>query len=186
MSTNIAERTAVVFKSAGPCGCGFDPDGVRPAEAVVALRSLSRRWRSVLAFDLDSAEPEHVLTARPMGGWSALEHAGHVRDVLHALGIRLQRVLREVDPVLPETHVTPPSGANEQGPGVVLAALSLTAEQLAQAVEMTQPTEWLRTGLRGSHTITAIDLVREAVHEAIHHLHEASTQIEELRFSEAL
>src|SRR5688500_8811719 len=116
MSTNIAERTDILFASSGACDCGFDPERVAPGDAVEMLRSLPRRWRNVLAFDLDASEPEHVLTARPMGGWSALEHAGHVRDVLHALSIRLQRVLREDDPVLPETHVTPPSGANEQGP----------------------------------------------------------------------
>lgn len=186
MSTNIAERTHLVWTSSGTCGCGFDPTVVTPTEAVTTLRSLARRWRSALAFDLDSAEPEDVLTHRPMGGWSALEHAGHVRDVLHALSIRLQRVLREDDPVLPETHVTPPSGANEQGPGVVLAALSLTADTLAETIEMTAPTEWHRTGRRGRDHISAIELVREAVHEGVHHLQEASAQIEDLRLTDAL
>ena len=132
MSTNIAERTHLVWASSGTCGCGFDPTLVTPAQAVDTLRSLARRWRSALAFDLDAAEPEAVLTSRPMGGWSALEHAGHVRDVLHALSIRLQRVLREDDPVLPETHVTPPSGANEQGPGVVLAAFPYVEKREVQ------------------------------------------------------
>ena len=185
MSTNIAERTHLVWASSGTCGCGFDPTLVTPAQAVDTLRSLARRWRSALAFDLDAAEPEAVLTSRPMGGWSALEHAGHVRDVLHALSIRLQRVLREDDPVLPETHVTPPSGANEQGPGVVLAALSLTADNLAETIEMTPATEWHRTGRRSHELISAIDLVREAMHEGIHHLQEASAQIEDLRLTEA-
>lgn len=185
MSTNIAERTHLVWSPSGPCSCGFDPVLVTPAEAVDTLRTLARRWRSALAFDLDAAEPEDVLVHRPMGGWSALEHAGHVRDVLHALSMRLQRVLREDDPVLPETHLTPPSGANEQGPGVVLAALSLTAENLAEAIEQTPATEWRRTGLRGGELVSAIDLVREAIHEGVHHLQEASAQIEDLRFTDA-
>lgn len=184
MSTNIAERTHLEWQGDGVCGCGHDPDGLTPAEAVATLRSLARRWRSALAFDLDSAEPESVLTSRPVGGWSALEHAGHVRDVLHSLCIRLQRVLREDDPVLPETHLTPPSGANEQGPGVVLAALSLTADQLIETIETTPATEWHRSGRRCGEMISAIDLVREAVHEGVHHLQEASTQIEDLRLSE--
>ena len=139
----------------------------------------------MLAFDLDAAEPEVLLSARPLGGWSALEHAGHVRDVLHALCIRLQRVLREDDPILPQTHVTPPSGANEQGPGVIMAALAHTAEQLAQTIEMSQPSSWSRTGIRGTDRVSALDLVREAVHEGVHHLQEASNQIEELRLTEA-
>ncbi|HVM09067.1 MAG TPA: DinB family protein [Acidimicrobiales bacterium] len=186
MSTNIADRSTFDFAPSGVCDCGFDPAFVSPADAVVALRSLARRWRSALAFDLDAAEPEAVLTARPLGGWSALEHAGHVRDVLHALCIRLQRVLREDEPVLPDTHITPPSGANEQGPGVVLAALAHTTEQFAQTVEMTPTTEWHRAGRRGADMVTAIDLVREAVHEGVHHLQEASIQIEELRLRTAL
>lgn len=191
MSTNIAEADTdaeeFTFAPHGPCACGFDPDVVGPADAATTLRSLHRRWRSVLAFDLDAAEPEAVLAERPFpGGWSALEHAGHVRDVLHALSIRLGRVLRERDPVLPETHDTPPAGANEQGPGVVLAGLSVTAEQLAECIETTPATEWHRTGRRGSDDVRAIDLVREAVHEGVHHLQEASRQLEQLRLTSAV
>ena len=187
MSTNIAGETEeLVFATAGRCACGFDPDLLSPQDAAVSLRSLSRRWRSVLAFDLDAAEPEGVLGERPFhGAWSALEHAGHVRDVLHSLTIRLGRVLREDDPVLPETHDTPPAGANEQGPAVILAALAHTAEQLAECIETTPPTEWLRSGRRGpdAEVVRAVDLVREAVHEGVHHLVEASRQLENLRLA---
>ena len=182
MSTNIDEQTDRAFAPSGRCGCGFDPDNLSPLDAMAGLRSLPRRWRSVLAFDLEAAEPEGVLAQRPSpNSWSALEHAGHVRDVLHALCIRLQRVLREDDPVLPETHDTPPSGANEQGPGVILAALAHTAEQLAQQIEMTPSSEWRRSGHRGTSTVHAIDLVREALHEGVHHLMEASAQLQSLR-----
>jgi len=188
MSTNFADATAdeLAFAPEGSCGCGFDSTLVGPAEAIASLRSLPRRWRSVLAFDLDAAEPEALLAARPTAGaWSALEHAGHVRDVLHALSIRVGRVLREDQPVLPETHDTPPSGANEQGPGVVLAGLALTAEQLAECIEATAATEWHRSGRRGPDDVRAIDLVREAVHEGVHHLQEASRQLEQLRAADA-
>jgi hypothetical protein len=182
MSTNIVEEEELVFEAGGPCACGFVPAQMSPLDAVSTLRSLPRRWRSALAFDLEAAEPEAVLAERPFpAAWSALEHAGHVRDVLHALSIRLLRVLREDDPVLPETHDTPPSGANEQGPGVILAALALTAEQLAQCIETTPATEWHRSGRRAGTRVRAIDLVREAVHEGTHHLREASLQLENLR-----
>jgi hypothetical protein len=182
MSTNIIEEDELVFEPNGVCACGYDPALMSPQDAVAILRSLPRRWRSALAFDLDAAEPEAVLAERPFpAAWSALEHAGHVRDVLHALSIRLLRVLREDDPVLPQTHDTPPSGANEQGPGVILAALALTAEQLAQCIETTSSSEWHRSGRRGQARVRAIDLVREAVHEGTHHLREASLQLENLR-----
>jgi hypothetical protein len=118
--------------------------------------------------------------------WSALEHAGHVRDVLHALDIRLQRVLREDEPVLPETHVTPPSGANEQGMAVVLAALTVTTDQFSQTIELFPSSAWNRQALRAGRMITALDLVREAVHEGRHHLRLATDTLAEVRAIAAL
>ena len=183
MSTNLGDAPAVDFATAGPCGtCGFDPDKVDPLDAIVGLRSFPSRWRSALAIHLDDADPEAVLTGRPEPlGWSALEHAGHVRDVLHALDIRVQRVLREDEPVLPETHVTPPSGANEQGMAVVLAALTLSADQFAETVTGISELDWYRRGRRAGQLVSALDLVREAVHEGSHHLHLAVETMSDLR-----
>ncbi|MEA3077974.1 MAG: hypothetical protein QOF60_2882 [Actinomycetota bacterium] len=183
MSTDLGTPAVEEFSSSGPCpACGFDPDDVTPYDAAMTLRSFPRRWRSGLAMNLDDPDPEGILSGRPAPGqWTALEHAGHVRDVLHALDIRLQRVLREEEPVLPETHVTPPSGANEQGMAVVLAALSVSADQLARTIEQTPSSAWSRTGRRAGRTVSAIALVREAVHEGGHHLHQALDVLEELR-----
>jgi hypothetical protein len=154
---------------------------------VVALRSYPSRWRSVLAVHLDDADPSAALAARPAAtAWSALEHAGHVRDVLHALDIRLQRVLREDEPVLPETHVTPPSGANEQGMAVVLAALTVSTDQFSQTIELCPPFAWSRQALRAGRMISALDLVREAVHEGTHHLRLAADTLREVRAAAAL
>ena len=182
MSTNLADASAA-FATSGPCDtCGFVPDKVDPTDAMVALRSFPSRWRSALAIHLDDRDPEAILTGSPTPlGWSALEHAGHVRDVLHALDIRVQRVLREDEPVLPETHVTPPSGANEQGMAVVLAALTLSADQFAETVRGISELDWYRRGRRAGKLVSAIDLVREAVHEGSHHLGLATETIDELR-----
>src|SRR5688572_17432229 len=97
MSTDVGGPTSGSFVPAGPCaGCGFDPSSVSPSGAAATLRLFPRRWRSGLAMRLDDPDPEGILAGRPApGAWTALEHAGHVRDVLHALDIRLQRVLRE-------------------------------------------------------------------------------------------
>jgi hypothetical protein len=182
MSTNLADA-AVEFATTGTCStCGFVPDKVDPTDAVVALQSFQSRWRSALALHLDDADPEAILTGRqaPME-WSALEHAGHVRDVLHALDIRVQRVLREDEPVLPETHVTPPAGANEQGMAVILAALTLSADQFAETVRGISELRWYRRGRRAGTLVSALDLVREAVHEGSHHLHLATQTIDDLR-----
>ncbi|HET9442763.1 MAG TPA: DinB family protein [Acidimicrobiales bacterium] len=149
---------------------------------MAVLRGLPRRWRSALALHLEDSDPEALLARRPgPDTWSALEHAGHVRDVIHALDIRVQRVLREDEPVLPGTHVTPPAGANEQGVAVVLAALTVSVDQLARTILVTPAGHWGRTGLRGRVRLTALDLVREAVHEAVHHLAAAEAAIARLR-----
>ena len=184
MSTNLGDTPgAVEFATSGPCTtCGFDPDKVDPTDALVGLRSFPPRWRSALAVHLDDDDPEGILTGRPEPfGWSALEHAGHVRDVLHALDIRVQRVLREDEPVLPETHVTPPSGANEQGAAVVLAALTLSADQFAETVTRISELDWYRRGRRAGTSVTALDLVREGVHEGSHHLGLAAETLAALR-----
>jgi hypothetical protein len=184
MSTNLGDKPgAVEFATAGSCGtCGFVPEKVDATDVIVGLRSFPPRWRSALALHLDDADPEAVLTGRPtLADWTALEHAGHVRDVLHALDIRVQRVLREDEPVLPETHVTPPSGANEQGLAVVLAALTLSADQFADTVARIAPHEWVRTGFRAGRTVRVLDLAREAVHEGSHHLRMATQTMHQLR-----
>ncbi|HUP86015.1 MAG TPA: DinB family protein [Acidimicrobiales bacterium] len=188
MSMNLGDKRGLAeFATSGTCmTCGFVPDKVDATDIVVGLRSFPARWRSALALHLDDDDPETVLTGRPTpADWSALEHAGHVRDVLHALDIRVQRVLREDEPVLPETHVTPPSGANEQGIAVVLAALTLSADQFAETVARIAPHEWVRTGFRASRSVNALDLAREAVHEGSHHLRLATQTMHQLRTAPA-
>ena len=188
MTTNLGESPATTQRSStGACAtCGFVASSITPEDAVVALRSFPSRWRNALAVHLDDANPEAVLAGRPTPtDWSALEHAGHVRDVLHALDIRLQRVLREDEPVLPETHVTPPSGANEQGMAVVLAALTVSTDQFSQTIELTPSAAWSRRGLRHGEIVTALDLIREAVHEGSHHLRLATGTLATVRAATA-
>jgi hypothetical protein len=186
MSTNLGSRPGpadAATSALGACPtCGFVADEVTPVDATVALQSFPARWRSALAIHLDDPDPEAALTGRPAPmAWSALEHAGHVRDVLHALDIRLQRVLREDEPVLPETHVTPPAGANEQGMAVVLAALTVSADQFAETVSRVSASDWGRGGRRAGQPVTALDLIREAIHEGTCHLHMATETLTELR-----
>ena len=191
MSTNLGGRPGSADLDATPgepcLTCGFVADAVTPANAITGLQGLPAQWRSALALHLDDPDPEAALTGRPAPmAWSALEHAGHVRDVLHALDIRLQRTLREDEPVIPETHVTPPSGANEQGMAVVLAALTVSADQLAQTIARVPEPAWSRTARRSGRTITALDLTREAVHEGMCHLHMATETLTELRSASAV
>ncbi|HVF32355.1 MAG TPA: DinB family protein [Acidimicrobiales bacterium] len=188
MSTNLGDASGTLdFATTDACDtCRFSASRVTPEEAVLALRSFPSRWRQALAVHLDDTDPEAVIAARPTAlDWSALEHAGHVRDVLHALDIRLQRVLREDEPVLPETHVTPPSGANEQGFAVVMAALTVSTDQFSQTIELTPSAAWGRRARRSGRPVTALDLIREAVHEGTHHLKLASQTLSRVRAAAA-
>lgn len=187
MTTNTDVSGERGYALTGTCTtCGFVPETVTPVDALDALGSFPGRWRAALALCLDDPVPDGALTGRvSASGWTALEHAGHVRDVVHALDIRLQRVLREDDPTLPETHVTPPAGANEQGVAVVLAALTVSSDQLSGTIETTPASAWSRAAVRRGSPVTALDLVREAVHEAVHHLTLATETIDQLRTSAA-
>lgn len=149
------------FPPGGTCPiCGFRPETVPPADALVAVRSFPRRYRALLSGLGDYEDVADLVTRRGPGGWSALEHAGHVRDVLHAVDMRLQRVLREDTPVVPEIHQTPPAGVHEQGPELVLATLAGNAEQLARTMADISGKEWLRAGTRDGRQVRAIDLAR--------------------------
>ncbi len=178
MSTDRFDAFWVETRATPACSdCGFSAWSISAEDAVAALRAGPERWRRALTVDLGDGQAEALLEARPPGGWSALEHAGYVRDVLHALDIRIQRVLREDCPVLPGTHVSPPAGANEQGMAVVLAAQGVSDDHLARTIETTAASAWCRPGLRAGRRVTALDLLREAVHADEHHLRHAKEAI---------
>ena len=181
MSTNTLHDGTMGDVMSGACpDCGFQPDTVPPTDIPVALRSFGRRFRGVLTA-VDAEDARRLVTPPSPGEWSALQHAGHVRDVLHALDIRLQRVLRDDDPHLGDTPTTPPAAVDGDNIDTTLATLQTNAEHLAATVERTAGKEWNRTGRRDGATVTALDLAREAVHEGAHHLREAQDVIDELR-----
>ncbi|MBA2624201.1 MAG: hypothetical protein H0U89_01110, partial [Acidimicrobiia bacterium] len=61
----------------GRCGtCGLDVGSMKPPDAVLAVRSLPRRWGGLLTAVGDDEDLDNVLARRPEdGSWSALEHA---------------------------------------------------------------------------------------------------------------
>lgn len=181
MSTNTLHDGTMDYVTTGTCPeCGFQPDTVPPADIPVALRSFPRRFRGVLAAT-DEQDARRLVTPPSPGEWSALQHAGHVRDVLHALDMRVQRVVRDDQPHLGDTPTTPPAAVDGDNIETTLATLQANAEQLAATVEGVSGKDWNRTGRRDGEVVTALDLAREAVHEGAHHLREAQDVIDELR-----
>lgn len=162
--------------------CGFRGATLGPIDAVVAIRSFPRRYRAGFGLVARDPDAEDLLTRRPRPGWwSALELAGHVRDVMHAKEKRLRRVYREQEPMIGTESEIPPTGVDDQGAEVILSALQYNSEQLARVAESISGKEWLRTGRRRDESVTALDLLREAVHEGSHHLRDLDRALREAR-----
>jgi hypothetical protein len=146
----------------------LDVSSVSPSDAVVALRSYPRRFRAALtSIDPDQEIPdEAVAEAAELGRVLAL--------VRNALG----RVLSSDSPVLPAGVMDPaarewtmPADADAAR---VLDVLASEAEGLASEVAEVAAGEWRRTGqVTGGGTVSALDLVREAVRAGHQHLRAA-------------
>lgn len=153
--------------------CGFEADALPAAELVASLRRLGDAYRYALGLDLTNDDPVAHLTARPApGAWSALEHAGHVRDVLHALRSRIGRMGSHDHgtPVLGSLIDTPPSGADDLPPAVLVDGIERNAAALARTLTSLSGDGWLRAGVRDGVRVRVLDLAREAVHAGQHGL----------------
>jgi hypothetical protein len=148
-----------------PCGLAYGD---------VAVQDIPGRLRAVnaeigaLITDLSAAE----LTHQPdQLTWSALEYLCHVRDVYVASTIRLYRARKEfkpqIEPVFNDLRVLR-FRYNEADVLGVLHEMGLTSDGLVE--EMARVSDWDRTFTRQpGEERTARWLVRQALHEALHH-----------------
>ena len=163
--------------------CGFEARSVSPSDAIVAVRSFPRRYRRALQdalLDLDFGE--EIITTRPAGSWSALELTAHVRDALHVFEKRMQRIVQEDAPALADAELeTPPTNAHDQGVEVVLATLLSTSDEFARTASRVNGDDWVRKGTLGGAEVSALDVLREAVHDGAHHLRDLEQVIASAR-----
>jgi len=167
--------------------CGFDPTSISPADAVVALRSLPRRFRE--AAGLAAGDPDADADAgRPDPGVAGpgdhdgddhralvLAEAAQAAGAIAALGEDLRRVLISDDPALATTDDTATGGGGGAGTGAgdpeaALARLGEATAAVVSLVEGQPATAWKRTGRRSSGPRSAGALLGEAVHAGVHHL----------------
>jgi len=162
-----------------PCPvCGFDAGTVGRADAVVALRTFPRRFRSVLT-GLDERHEELVQRRPALGEWSALEHAAHVESTLARVRMALERVAVSDEPSVSVDGAGEPDASSVDG---VLERLTSESDRLATAADAVHGKDWARTGrLPGGQTVTALDLVRHAAHVAAHHLRLAQRALDAAR-----
>lgn len=161
----------------------MSPGSIAPSDAVVALRSLPRRWREIFApvddDDSDGGEnPDEIAARAGADGRSALDHLGHAARTIALLDRALEQVLGDKEPTLHPAATD--AGArewSESPPGSVeagLAELEAAAGTLATRVNSVSSGDWSRTGqVAGGGEVTALDLVGDAVNTAVADLRSA-------------
>ncbi|HEU5044508.1 MAG TPA: DinB family protein [Nocardioidaceae bacterium] len=152
--------------------CNVSYSEVDVPHAMDVIRSVPRDVRDAVA-----AVPAHLRQARPSDeGWSVAEYACHVRDVYVAYTIRLYRARTEDAPIL-EPMLNDLRARrfryNESDLGAVLDELEAAICGFCDEVARTDRREWSRTVTRlPGEERTALWLVRQAMHEGTHHLHD--------------
>ena len=170
---------------AGRCPvCGLDLDAIQPPDAVVAVRSLPRRWRGAFAKAGDEEDIEALLRRRPAdGGPSALEHACSVVVALVLLDRHVRRASVEDGPDLAPAEVPASEVAACAGrsPEAVLGGLAAAADALAATLDGVPSDAWLRPATLDGRPTDIRGLARAAAHEGTHHLREAERTLREVR-----
>jgi len=158
--------------------CGFDARAMSDAELVTAIASFARRFRAPLSRFLPGEDGAAVVRHRPAPEvWSALEYAGHTRDVLAFYRDRVERVLAEERPTFVFVErVTPPERVatyHDEDQAQVAEQLAAEATALADLLDSLAPEQWRRVGLasEGSGAERTIrSLAERATHDPHHHL----------------
>jgi len=157
-----------------------------PADAVVALRSLSRRYRGLFAGLSEDESPDDLAHRIGAGGRSALDHVVAATRSITFLGRAVEQTLVEDDPVL---HPAVLDAAEREWPdatGTVeerVDELAWEADALADRVEHIGADQWSRAARVASHdqTTTALAILWDAVDTAVAHLRNAQATLDEVR-----
>ena len=165
----------------------MDLSQLSPSDAVVALRSLERRYRGLFA-GLGEDESPDDLAHRRAGDWSAADHIVAAARFIAGANGALARVVTADSPAVAAASVDP--GAS-RGPGAppepvdgLVAELASEANAMADRVEQVAAGAWTRQAVvdDGSRrTVTALDIVRAAVDAGVTQLREAERVLSDIR-----
>jgi hypothetical protein len=163
-----------------------DVSNLAAPDAVVALRSYPRRFRSAVLPIEDDPTVEAFAERVGPAGHSAVETVVAVANTWALLREALRQVLISDDAVLHPGITDPAQRAWELPPGTsVDGALDRLADEatgLADAADAVPGRDWNRTGaVAGGGTTTAIDLVRESVRTGAQGLADAEAAIRAAR-----
>ena len=134
-------------------------------------------WGRLLA----SADPPAVRVRPAPGVWSALEYAGHVRDLLPVMSTRIDRMLVEDDPDLgwwDHEAAVIEDRYNEQVPVLVVEEMTANARVFTATLAGVDADDWGRSAeRRAGEVFTIRGIARFVLHEVIHHRDDASRSL---------
>jgi len=144
---------------------------ISPSDAVVALRSFSRRWRGLLAQAGEEEDPDGVLRRQPPDG------SPSVHDLLAGASAVLAAAEGKLRGILLGSNAGA-TGGSAGAPGGDVDALAGAAESFAAQVAGVSSDDWERSDDAGA---SALDVVREAVAEASDNLRQAERTLAQVR-----
>jgi hypothetical protein len=154
-----------------------DFDRLAPADGAVTLSSLDRRFRAAVR-PIEDPEVEIWVEIPGPDGHSAAEHVAAAGRTLMVHRNALHQIAVRPDPFLDEAVMSADERQWAHGAATLAVELDALADvgvALADEVDRTAPAGWARTArLPGGQTVEAIDVLREAVRSALHHLRGAS------------
>ena len=124
-----------------------------------------------------SRDAAALLTRRLPSGTTVVERANAIATAFERHAVELQQVWAHDG-----TELSEPS-ADAAAPvdvAMLVRRLRDAGAQLAAAIERYHPFQWDHTGRRNGQPVAALDVAREAVHEATHWLRVCSDEIEKL------
>jgi hypothetical protein len=156
-----------------------------PADAIVALRSMRRRWRGLFA-GLDEDGTAEALARRPGAtGHSAVDHASHATESLTLLDRALEQVVVDDDPVLDPAVADARQRAwpgSDASVDEVIEDLARAAERMADRADRISSGDWTRRGaVDHGGEVDALTVLWDAVDTAVADLRAAETTIREVR-----
>ncbi len=157
-----------------------------PSDAVVALRSLGRRYRGLFAGLGPDESPDDVAQRHGSEGRSALNHVVAATRTITFLGRALEMTLVETDPALHPAVLDPSAREWPDATGTVedrLAELAWEADSLADRAGRVTATEWGKQArVAGADaTTSALAILWDAVDSAVDHLRAAERVLREVR-----
>ena len=166
-------------------GGGLDPSTINPPDAIVALKSFPRRWRSALAVVADDPSADSLVQCRPdASSWSALEHTWYVADLLGWYRTRVERARSDKRPALPadDPRRWPAERAyNDRELEAGLDSVGEHATGLATTLERLAADDWLRPADVEGDEVTILSMARHAVVEGSEHLRAAERALRAAR-----